>query len=183
MLICHVINSLNRGGAETHLFDLIKEQINNNDVVKHIDIIFDMEKIQNSYDNNDSNNSLLGDNNDSNLVFLDAGLVVELTDRDRTNFLRVFKAVAEKNGRLVGQLMLEQAKYENCPDHEKFISGIDSPYQAAKLRSASSKALRVFTSRSFEGSSRRRTFEDCFKRRASCTRFLSPPERTDSFFC
>ena len=66
-----------------------------------------------------------GDNNDSNLVFLDAGLVVELTDRDRTNFLRVFKAVAEKNGRLVGQLMLEQAKYENCPDHEKFISGME----------------------------------------------------------
>ena len=30
MLICHVINSLNRGGAETHLFDLMKEQIENN---------------------------------------------------------------------------------------------------------------------------------------------------------
>ena len=26
MKICHVINTLNRGGAETHLFDLIKEQ-------------------------------------------------------------------------------------------------------------------------------------------------------------
>ena len=36
MLICHVINSLNRGGAETHLFDLITEQIKNNDVVKAI---------------------------------------------------------------------------------------------------------------------------------------------------
>ena len=31
MLICHVINSLNRGGAETHLFDLITEQIKNNE--------------------------------------------------------------------------------------------------------------------------------------------------------
>ena len=41
------------------------------------------------------------------------------------NFLQVFKAVAERNGRLVGQLMLEQAKYENCPDHEKFISGME----------------------------------------------------------
>ena len=59
------------------------------------------------------------------LVFLDAGLVVELTERDRKNFLQVFKAVAERNGRLVGQLMLEQAKYENCPDHEKFISGME----------------------------------------------------------
>ena len=38
MLICHVINSLNRGGAETHLFDLITEQIKNNDVVKIVAI-------------------------------------------------------------------------------------------------------------------------------------------------
>ena len=29
MKICHVINTLNRGGAETHLLDLIKEQKNN----------------------------------------------------------------------------------------------------------------------------------------------------------
>ena len=26
MKVCHVINTLNRGGAETHLLDLIKEQ-------------------------------------------------------------------------------------------------------------------------------------------------------------
>ena len=38
MLICHVINSLNRGGAETHLFDLITEQIKNNNVVKIVAI-------------------------------------------------------------------------------------------------------------------------------------------------
>tara|TARA_B100000287_G_scaffold92535_1_gene84713 strand:+ start:6122 stop:7228 length:1107 start_codon:yes stop_codon:yes gene_type:complete len=30
MLVCHVINSLNRGGAETHLIDLISEQLKNN---------------------------------------------------------------------------------------------------------------------------------------------------------
>ena len=34
MLICHVINSLNRGGAETHLFDLITEQMQNNYLLK-----------------------------------------------------------------------------------------------------------------------------------------------------
>ena len=27
MKICHVINTLNRGGAETHLFDLVEQQI------------------------------------------------------------------------------------------------------------------------------------------------------------
>ncbi len=34
MLICHIINSLNRGGAETHLHDLIQEQLKNNYVLK-----------------------------------------------------------------------------------------------------------------------------------------------------
>jgi len=38
MLICHVINSLNRGGAETHLFDLIKEQLQNNYSLKIVAI-------------------------------------------------------------------------------------------------------------------------------------------------
>ena len=28
MKICHVINSLNRGGAESHLLDLINAQLN-----------------------------------------------------------------------------------------------------------------------------------------------------------
>ena len=27
MKVCHVINTLNRGGAETHLFDLVNHQI------------------------------------------------------------------------------------------------------------------------------------------------------------
>ncbi len=38
MLICHVINSLNRGGAETHLLDLIKEQLQNNYSLKIVAI-------------------------------------------------------------------------------------------------------------------------------------------------
>ena len=38
MLICHIINSLNRGGAETHLLDLIKEQLENNYSLKIVAI-------------------------------------------------------------------------------------------------------------------------------------------------
>ena len=38
MLVCHVINSLNRGGAETHLLDLIKEQLKNNYSLKLVAI-------------------------------------------------------------------------------------------------------------------------------------------------
>ena len=36
MKICHVINTLNRGGAETHLFDLVDQQIKENYIVNLI---------------------------------------------------------------------------------------------------------------------------------------------------
>lgn len=36
MKVCHVINSLNRGGAETHLFDLVNKQINEGYLVELI---------------------------------------------------------------------------------------------------------------------------------------------------
>ena len=36
MKICHVINTLNRGGAETHLFDLVEQQIKENYIVNLI---------------------------------------------------------------------------------------------------------------------------------------------------
>ena len=59
------------------------------------------------------------------LVFLDAGLVVELSERDRLNFLQVFQAVAQKDGRKVGQLMLDQARTHNCKDREAFLVGME----------------------------------------------------------
>ena len=34
MKICHIINSLNRGGAESHLLDLVSAQIRNDYDVK-----------------------------------------------------------------------------------------------------------------------------------------------------
>jgi len=50
MKVCHIINSLNRGGAETHLLDLCKEQITNGLEVEIVSIghdkvnIFSIEK-------------------------------------------------------------------------------------------------------------------------------------------
>ena len=52
MKICHVINTLNRGGAETHLFDLVEQQIKENYIVNLIIIgpdnnnIFSLEMVQ-----------------------------------------------------------------------------------------------------------------------------------------
>jgi glycosyltransferase involved in cell wall biosynthesis len=45
MKICHIINSLNRGGAETHLLDLCKEQVSNGLNVEVISIGQDKDNI------------------------------------------------------------------------------------------------------------------------------------------
>lgn len=44
------------------------------------------------------------------LVFLDAGLTVELTPTNRKNFLELFSAVAEFDGALAGHLMVERCR-------------------------------------------------------------------------
>lgn len=44
------------------------------------------------------------------LIFIDAGLVTELNERNRTNFLDLFKAVAEFDGYKSGRLMVERCR-------------------------------------------------------------------------
>ncbi|RKP09775.1 ABC1 family-domain-containing protein [Thamnocephalis sphaerospora] len=44
------------------------------------------------------------------LVFLDAGLVAELSDQNRQNFIDLFKAIVTFDGYLAGQLMVERCR-------------------------------------------------------------------------
>jgi aarF domain-containing kinase len=44
------------------------------------------------------------------LIFIDAGLVTELNNKNRTNFLDLFKAVAEFDGYKAGHLMVERCR-------------------------------------------------------------------------
>ena len=44
------------------------------------------------------------------LIFIDAGLVTELNDKNRTNFLDLFKAVAEFDGYKAGHMMVERCR-------------------------------------------------------------------------
>ena len=59
----------------------------------------------------------------------------------------------------------------------------DHDHAAGKILQSLSKARRVFTSRSFVGSSSSKTFAPSFSILARCTRFRSPPESLDTFFC
>ncbi|KAG2022967.1 atypical/ABC1/ABC1-C protein kinase [Coprinopsis cinerea AmutBmut pab1-1] len=55
------------------------------------------------------------------IVFIDAGLVTTLNDTNRTNFLDLFKAVAEFDGYKTGQLMIERSRTpELAVDKETF---------------------------------------------------------------
>src|SRR5690606_40754510 len=56
--------------------------------------------------------------------------------------------------------------------------------QPAKFSRPSSKALRVFTSKSLVGSSSSNTLPSSLRVMARCSRLRSPPERVDTFlFC
>ena len=48
------------------------------------------------------------------LILLDVGLVTELTNKNRQNFLDLFKAVAEGNGDLAATLMVERSRTGSC---------------------------------------------------------------------
>ena len=59
------------------------------------------------------------------LCFIDTGIVAQLTRQDRRNFVDLFHAIVTKNGRRVGQLMIERSVSRQCCDPEGFIRGVE----------------------------------------------------------
>lgn len=58
------------------------------------------------------------------LSFVDAGLVVELSERDRRNFLLLFHAIGHGDGARVAQLMLEGSPQQRCDRPDEFRAGM-----------------------------------------------------------
>eukprot|EP01134_Creolimax_fragrantissima_P002336 CFRG2336T1 len=54
------------------------------------------------------------------LGFLDAGIVVELSEEDNRNFFSLFEAIAYGHGKHAGYLMLDNAEEEDCDNPEAF---------------------------------------------------------------
>ena len=52
------------------------------------------------------------------IVFLDCGIVTQLSENDRRNLRDLIKAVILNNGQEAGRLMVERAKYETCSQVE-----------------------------------------------------------------
>lgn len=62
-------------------------------------------------------------NDEYKIVFLDAGIVTKLKDRDLQNLKDLFKAVILNDGETAGRLMVERAAYERCSQVE---GGVDA---------------------------------------------------------
>lgn len=58
------------------------------------------------------------------LTFIDAGIVTELTAKDRRNFIDLFYAIATGKGEEAGRLMIERARDHACSDPQGFSDGI-----------------------------------------------------------
>lgn len=78
------------------------------------------------------------------LVFLDAGLTVELTPKNRRNFLDLFSAVAQFDGALAGHLMVERCRApEMVIDEEKFALRMQDLILSVKSKSFSLATIKI----------------------------------------
>lgn len=55
------------------------------------------------------------------VVFLDVGMIAELSGTDRVNLLDFFKAVALRDGRTAAECTLRLSKNQKCPNPNAFI--------------------------------------------------------------
>ena len=78
------------------------------------------------------------------LVFLDAGLTVELTPVNRRNFLDLFGAVAEFDGALAGHLMVERCKMPDLvQDEETFALKMQDLVLSVKSKTFSLAKIKI----------------------------------------
>ncbi|SPO40048.1 related to unusual protein kinase [Pseudozyma flocculosa] len=78
------------------------------------------------------------------LVFLDAGLTVELTPQNRRNFLDLFSAVAEFDGALAGHLMVERCRSPDMViDEEGFALKMQDLILSVKSKTFSLAKIKI----------------------------------------
>lgn len=69
------------------------------------------------------------------ICFIDTGLITELNERNRTNFIALFNALAQFNGRRAGELMIERSRTpETAVDKDAFALKVDRLVKTVKQR-------------------------------------------------
>mmetsp|Transcript_1808 Transcript_1808/g.2579 ORF Transcript_1808/g.2579 Transcript_1808/m.2579 type:complete len:589 (+) Transcript_1808:93-1859(+) len=73
-----------------------------------------------------------------NITLVDVGLVTRLSERDQTNFVDLFAAVAKGDGKLAGELIIERAPYNaneklSMESKRDFIEGVRTIVEKVKV--------------------------------------------------
>eukprot|EP00823_Brevimastigomonas_motovehiculus_P006397 TRINITY_DN5301_c0_g1_i1.p1 TRINITY_DN5301_c0_g1~~TRINITY_DN5301_c0_g1_i1.p1 ORF type:complete len:700 (+),score=134.44 TRINITY_DN5301_c0_g1_i1:51-2150(+) len=80
-------------------------------------------------------------NNKLTLVVLDAGLVMKLTEWDRENFLALFGALVQGDGREAAKNMHDNARVSACPDLKAFQEELHSLVKSIPLHRVGEMAM------------------------------------------
>ena len=80
---------------------------------------------------------------DFDLIILDAGLMIELSKRDRRNFIDLFGAVVQRDGRRAGELIAKRATHCGSADTAAFVAELDALVKQATLKGVTLRELRV----------------------------------------
>ncbi|KAI9075593.1 hypothetical protein K1719_042435 [Acacia pycnantha] len=62
------------------------------------------------------------------VVFLDVGMIAELSGSDRLHLVEFFKAVARRDGQTAAECTLRLSKQQNCPNPKAFIEEMDEAF-------------------------------------------------------
>eukprot|EP00040_Diaphanoeca_grandis_P027208 m.154320 g.154320 ORF g.154320 m.154320 type:complete len:548 (-) comp30883_c0_seq2:56-1699(-) len=77
------------------------------------------------------------------VTLLDVGIVTELGKVDQRNFTDLFRAIAKRDGRLAGRLILENSRNKSCESPEVFIDGVAALVDEALSAGLSLEELKV----------------------------------------
>lgn len=62
------------------------------------------------------------------VIFLDVGMIAELSKSDRLNLVEFFKAIARRDGRTAAECTLQLSKQQKCPNPEAFVEEVKESF-------------------------------------------------------
>jgi aarF domain-containing kinase len=105
--LCHSTN-----GAALRMEDILEEDRRSaSETGKTKSFVVSAQKVVEAFDNGYC----------PKLVYIDAGLVTELTDQNLQNFIDLFSAVADGDGELAGKLMVERSRSKTCLNYSAYL--------------------------------------------------------------
>ncbi|KAG0679779.1 hypothetical protein C6P40_005168 [Pichia californica] len=107
-------------------------------------LIQKLNQVDNSNELNDELSNLVSEKYLPQLCFIDAGLVTELDERNRFNFISLFNALAQFDGYKAGELMIERSKTpETAINKELFYIKVERLVNKVKERTFTLGAVSI----------------------------------------